>query len=109
MKKTLVSAYKNSIGERLKDELQEISHQPSDQLENNIKFERWATTWWQQLTVLLKRGVKERKHESFSGFNIFQVLVVAILTGLLWWKSDTAHLHDQVILISPNINLVSFN
>ncbi|XVF78170.1 hypothetical protein PTKIN_Ptkin14bG0108100 [Pterospermum kingtungense] len=98
VKQTLVSAYKSNIGEKLKDELQEISHHPSDQLENN-KFERWATTWCQQLTVLLQRGVKERKHESFSGLNIFQVLVVALLTGLLWWKSDIAHLQDQIALL----------
>ena len=96
MKKTLISAYKSNIGEKLKDELQEVSSHPPDQLENK-KFARWATTWWQQFTVLMQRGVKERKHESFSVFNIAEVLVVAALIGLLWWQSDIAHLQDQVI------------
>ena len=96
MKKTLISAYKSNIAEKLKNELQEVSNHPPDQLENK-KFARWATTWWQQFTVLLQRGVKERKHESFSGLHIAEVLLVAVLTGLLWWHSDIAHLQDQVI------------
>ncbi|XP_022717046.1 LOW QUALITY PROTEIN: ABC transporter G family member 9-like [Durio zibethinus] len=98
VKKTLISAYKTNIAEKLKDELQEISNHPPDVLENK-KFARWATTWWQQFTVLLQRGVKERKYESFSGFNIAEVLVVAVLVGLLWWQSDIAHLQDQVGLL----------
>ncbi|XWS27975.1 hypothetical protein CRYUN_Cryun25bG0026400 [Craigia yunnanensis] len=98
VKKTLISAYKSNIGEKLKDELQEVSSHPPDQLENK-KFARWSTTWWQQFTVLLQRGLKERKHESFSGFNIAEVLAVAVLTGLLWWRSDIAHLQDQIGLL----------
>ncbi|XVE80191.1 hypothetical protein DITRI_Ditri14bG0119800 [Diplodiscus trichospermus] len=98
VKKTLISAYKSNIAEKLRDEIQGVCDHPPDQLENK-KFGRWATTWWQQFTVLLKRGVKERKHESFSGFNIAEVLAVAVLTGLLWWQSDIAHLQDQIGLL----------
>ena len=60
------------------------------------KFARWSTTWWQQFTVLLSRGLKERKHESFSALKIGQVLVVSFLTGLLWSKSDISHIQDEV-------------
>ncbi|XVF18933.1 hypothetical protein REPUB_Repub11eG0066300 [Reevesia pubescens] len=98
VKETLISAYKTSIAEKLKHELQEVNNHPPDQLEKE-KFARWATTWWQQFTVLLQRGVKERKHESFSVFNIAEILVVAVLTGLLWWQSDIAHLQDQLGLL----------
>ncbi|KAK6229483.1 ABC transporter-like [Theobroma cacao] len=98
VKKALISAYMSNIAEKLKDELQEVRHRPPDQLENK-KFVRWATTWRQQFTVLLQRGVKERKHESFSGLNIAQVLVVAVLVGLMWWQSDIVHLQDQIGLL----------
>ncbi|XVF18927.1 hypothetical protein REPUB_Repub11eG0066000 [Reevesia pubescens] len=98
VKETLISAYKTSIAEKLKHELQEVNNHPPDQLEKE-KFARWAATWWQQFTVLLQRGVKERKHESFSVFNIAEILVVAVLTGLLWWQSDIAHLQDQLGLL----------
>lgn len=57
----------------------------------------WTTSWWEQFKVLLQRGLKERKHESFSGLRIFQVLSVAILSGLCWWHSKTSHLQDQVL------------
>lgn len=57
----------------------------------------WMTGWWEQFKVLLTRGLKERKHESYSGLKIFQVLSVSILSGLLWWQSDTSHIQDQVL------------
>ncbi|OMP04639.1 ABC transporter-like protein [Corchorus olitorius] len=98
VKKTLIAAYKSNIADKLKDEIEEIeSHSPQG-LEKK-KFARWATNWWQQFTILLQRGVKERKHESFASLNIFQVLIVAFLAGLLWWQSDIAHLQDQIGLL----------
>ncbi|GMJ05217.1 ATP-binding cassette G9 [Hibiscus trionum] len=95
VKKTLVSAYKTNIAKKLKEELKDNEDRRPDQTENK-KFERWPTTWWQQFTILLQRGLKERKHESFSMFNTAEVLAVAVLLGLLWWQSDIAHLQDQI-------------
>ncbi|KAK9004967.1 hypothetical protein V6N11_042417 [Hibiscus sabdariffa] len=95
VKKTLVLAYRSNIAEKLREELNNNVDRHPDQTENN-KFERWLTTWWQQFTVLLQRGVKERKHESFSVLNTAEVLAVAVLLGLLWWQSDIAHLQDQI-------------
>lgn len=57
---------------------------------------QWATSWWEQFKVLLRRGLRERKHESYSGLRIFQVLSVSILSGLMWWHSDNSHVQDQV-------------
>ncbi len=48
--------------------------------------------------MLFKRGLQERKHESYSGLRIFQVMSVSILSGLLWWRSDTSHIQDQVYI-----------
>jgi hypothetical protein len=96
VKQNLVSAYKRNLANKLKSEVQDnIDDQPQDGLTDQ-KVARWATTWWQQFSVLLRRGVKERKHDSFSGLKIAQVLVVAFLSGLLWWQSDVSHLQDQV-------------
>ncbi|KAJ6886895.1 hypothetical protein NC651_027290 [Populus alba x Populus x berolinensis] len=98
VKQNLVSAYKSNLANKLKSEVQDIDEQPQDGL-NDQKAARWATTWWQQFSVLLRRGVKERKHDSFSGLKIAQVLVVAFLSGLLWWQSDVSHLQDQMGLL----------
>ncbi|KAL6999470.1 hypothetical protein U1Q18_000631 [Sarracenia purpurea var. burkii] len=98
IKRTLISAFKSNLAYNLKTESQETGPRPHQELEA-AEFARWNTTWWQQFSVLLRRGVKERKHESFSPLKIGQVLVVAFLTGLLWWKSDVTHLQDQIGLL----------
>ncbi|CAN6558068.1 hypothetical protein EV1_007628 [Malus domestica] len=101
VKQNLALAYKNNLLDRLKTELQETnnSSQFQDGSAQNKKFGKWPTTWWQQFSVLLRRGMKERRHEAFSGLKIGQVLAVALLVGLLWWQSDIAHLQDQIGLL----------
>lgn len=98
VKKNLVSAYKTHIEDQLKAVLGETDFEPTrgDRTTDNKQFGRWATTWWQQFTVLFRRGLKERKHQSFSGLRVAQVLVVAVIVGLLWWQSDDANLQDKV-------------
>jgi hypothetical protein len=59
----------------------------------------WTTGWWTQFLVLLRRGLKERRHESFNKLRIFQVLSVASLAGLLWWRTPASHLQDRTALI----------
>ncbi|KHN36795.1 ABC transporter G family member 9 [Glycine soja] len=61
--------------------------------------EKWPTSWSQQFTVLLRRDIKERRHESFSALRVAQVFVVALISGLLWYKSDISHLQDQIGLL----------
>lgn len=67
----------------------------------------WSLTWWEQFNVLLKRTFKERCRDYFDYLRIIQATVVAILLGLLWWKSNTtteAHLRDQV-RVTPSFSL----
>lgn len=59
----------------------------------------WNTAWWQQFSVLLKRGLKARSQESFSHLKIVQVLVITCITSLIWWQSSTDNLQDQVSLM----------
>ncbi|WVZ94938.1 hypothetical protein U9M48_040764 [Paspalum notatum var. saurae] len=59
----------------------------------------WTTGWWTQFLVLLQRGLKERRHESFNKLRIFQVLSVATLAGLLWWRTPASHLQDRTALV----------
>ncbi|KAL0406831.1 UNVERIFIED_CONTAM: ABC transporter G family member 9 [Sesamum latifolium] len=94
IKQTLVASYKTNLLESVNAELA-----ADDQLQTSTddkQLRRWSNTWWDQFSVLFRRGIKERRHESFSGLKIGQVLAVAILTGLLWWQSDISHLQDQV-------------
>ncbi|GLT80805.1 hypothetical protein SLA2020_522240 [Shorea laevis] len=60
VKQTLISAYKTNLVEKSKAKLLEIENlaPPHDQAEIE-QFGHWSTTWWQQFTVLLRRGGKE--------------------------------------------------
>ncbi|XP_004297158.1 PREDICTED: ABC transporter G family member 21 [Fragaria vesca subsp. vesca] len=105
-KQFLVSSYKKNLHPALKAEIQQSQKDPAVVSSSSRTLSsrgsrdyEWTTSWWEQFIVLLQRGLKERKHESFSGLRIFQVMSVAILSGLCWWHSDTSHLQDQVGLL----------
>ncbi|CAL0333765.1 unnamed protein product [Lupinus luteus] len=99
-KHKLISAYKNHFNTNLKHSLDEIPDYGKSQGRfENKGVEKWPTTWWQQFYVLLRRYVKERKHESFSGLRVCQILLVSFIAGLLWYKSDISHLQDQIGLL----------
>nr|GMC74472.1 ABC transporter G family member 26 [Ipomoea batatas] len=62
----------------------------------------WTLSWWEQFLILSKRTYKERCRDYFDKLRLFQALGVAILLGLLWWKSVTAteaQLRDQIGLM----------
>ncbi|CAI9096319.1 OLC1v1032424C1 [Oldenlandia corymbosa var. corymbosa] len=100
----LVSSYKKNLYPALKDEIcrtsiQALAADPARVASPRNYDNQWTTSWWLQFKVLLSRGLKERKHESYSGLRIFQVMSVSILSGLLWWHSGTIHIQDQVGLL----------
>ncbi|MCL7038524.1 hypothetical protein MKW94_015286 [Papaver nudicaule] len=102
-KQYLIASYKKNLHDLLTTETKE--NYKDQKIPMQIKFpsrgseEQWTTTWWEQFKVLLQRGLKERKHESYSGLRIFQVMSVSILSGLLWWHSNPSHIQDQVGLL----------
>ncbi|KAG2706767.1 hypothetical protein I3760_05G117600 [Carya illinoinensis] len=102
-KQSLIASYKKNLYPALKADIHRNLTDPvlstSGILSSRGCENRWTTSWWEQFKVLLRRGLKERKHESYSGLKIFQVMSVSILSGLLWWKSDTSHIQDQVGLL----------
>ncbi|KAF5178590.1 Abc transporter g family member [Thalictrum thalictroides] len=98
VKHDLVSAYQNNVV-RLEGDAMEIGSSQVTDIVEDKRCGKWNTTWWQQFTVLLKRGLKERKHESFSTLKFAQVIVPAFLAGLLWWQCEMSNIHDRVGLL----------
>ncbi|KAI3939501.1 hypothetical protein MKW92_032296 [Papaver armeniacum] len=94
----LVSAYKTNLSARIKGEIPKIGNlQLSTKFEEQVdekQFSEWSTSWIQQFLALLKRDLKERKHESLSGMNVCQILIFSCICGLLWWQSSS--LQDQM-------------
>lgn len=99
VKEKLILAYKNDLASKMKVEMQEEGQSVVRHESESKEIQKWPTTWWQQFSVLLRRGLKERKHETFDFLKIAQVVVVAFIGGLLWWQSDLTHLQDQIGLL----------
>ncbi|XP_077235610.1 ABC transporter G family member 22-like [Tasmannia lanceolata] len=62
----------------------------------------WGPSWWEQYSILFWRGLKERRHDYLSCVRVTQVILTAIIVGLLWWKSDASSnikLQDQARLL----------
>ncbi|KAH0681705.1 ABC transporter G family member 21 [Solanum tuberosum] len=97
-KQSLISSYRKNIYPLLKEEINQSCNRPI-RSSSTSRDDQWTTSWWLQFKVLLGRGLKERKHEAYSGLRIFQVMSVSFLSGLLWWHCKTNHIMDQVGLL----------
>ncbi|KAM7487578.1 hypothetical protein LguiB_025062 [Lonicera macranthoides] len=99
-KQSLISSYKKILHPLLKAELH---RDPVRVLGGSSPLrscdDQWTSSWWIQFKVLLQRGLKERKHESYSALRVLQVMSVSVISGLLWWHSNTSHIQDQVGLL----------
>ncbi|KAM7279657.1 hypothetical protein ACFE04_006791 [Oxalis oulophora] len=75
----------------------------TEQLQLAVQVKKdWTLSWWSLFTIIYRRTFKERKRDYFDKLRLVQALGVALLSGLLWWKSktdDEAHLRDQVGLM----------
>lgn len=94
VKELLISSYDKNISTRLKTEL--FSSDVSSYNYAKDSPEKWCNSWWHQFKILLLRGLRERRFEAFNRLRIFQVLSVAILGGLLWWRTPPSHIDDRV-------------
>lgn len=65
----------------------------------NMNITISLSNWFNQFSVLLKRSIKERKHESFNPLRVFQVVAAALLAGLMWWHSDYRDVQDRLGLL----------
>ncbi|KAG0515046.1 hypothetical protein BDA96_10G245400 [Sorghum bicolor] len=78
---------------------------PTEQLRLALrarKDHRRSIGWFQQFAVLSRRTFRERTSDYLDKMRLAQAVGVALLLGLLWWKSQTgneAQLRDQVGLI----------
>ncbi|KAG8375225.1 hypothetical protein BUALT_Bualt10G0078200 [Buddleja alternifolia] len=100
----LISAYDKNISTRLKTELcssdvSSYNYTKETSTRNDVKSEKWCTTWWYQFKILLLRGLRERRFEAFNRLRIFQVISVAILGGLLWWQTPPSHIDDRIAML----------
>ncbi|XP_038899018.1 ABC transporter G family member 25 [Benincasa hispida] len=103
MKQTLITSYNTLLAPRVKAACMETS-----MLLETMTRERKSSTntckasvvsWCNQLSILLQRNLKERKHETFNALRVFQVITAAMLAGLMWWHSDFRDIQDRLGLL----------
>ncbi|KAK2991789.1 hypothetical protein RJ640_004886, partial [Escallonia rubra] len=96
--KYLQRKYKTELEPKEKEENHRKAKTP-EHLRLAIQVKKdWTITWWEQFRILSKRTFRERWRDYFDKLRLIQSLGVAVLLGLLWWKSSTrteAQLRDQ--------------
>ncbi|KAL3525271.1 hypothetical protein ACH5RR_013643 [Cinchona calisaya] len=94
--------FKVQLEPKEKNENHQMS-KTSEQLQLAIQIKKdWTLTWIDQFKILLKRTYRERCRDYFDTIRLIQALLIAILLGLLWWKSNyktEAQLRDQIGLM----------
>ncbi|KAK1311462.1 ABC transporter G family member 26 [Acorus calamus] len=94
--------YKTELEPKEKEEIHR-SRKASRQLQMAVQVKKdWTLSWMEQFIILAKRTYRERWRDYFDVLRLIQAIGVAVLLGLLWWKSKSgteAQLRDQVGLL----------
>ncbi|OAE22674.1 hypothetical protein AXG93_2675s1070 [Marchantia polymorpha subsp. ruderalis] len=103
VKKILKEAYiahivQESKTESMSRELKPKTFQEMESYHDTVSKREWSTSWPQQFAILSRRALKERRHDSFSAPRILETLLVAVISGLIWWDSSDK-IEDQVGLL----------
>ncbi|XP_004498150.1 ABC transporter G family member 26-like [Cicer arietinum] len=96
--KYLQLKYKTLLEPKEKENHRGVNTPEHLQVAIQVKKE-WTLSWLDQFVILSKRTYRARCKDYFDKLRLVQALGVALLLGLLWWKSSTnteAQLRDQV-------------
>ncbi|WOL11853.1 ABC transporter G family member 25-like [Canna indica] len=104
VKKTLISSYNTLLAPKVKERLGTAVTRDSAQTGKEMPKERGrkdysSISWFAQLSILLRRSLKERRHESFNSLRVFQVMAAAVLSGAMWWRSNIHDVQDRLGLL----------
>ncbi|RDY08100.1 ABC transporter G family member 26, partial [Mucuna pruriens] len=100
--KYLQLKYKDTLEPKEKEENHGAANTPEHlQLAIQVKKD-WTVSWLDQFVILYKRTFRARCKDYFDKLRLVQALGIALLLGLLWWRSSTnteAQVRDQVGLM----------
>ncbi|KAJ0976924.1 hypothetical protein J5N97_012398 [Dioscorea zingiberensis] len=106
VKQSLVTSYNKLLAPKVKERINSALTKETVQtgMERGNEKEKQqkdycSISWFNQFTVLLHRGLKERRHESFNSLRIFQVMAAAFLAGFMWWHSNIHNVQDRLGLL----------
>ncbi|WJX37406.1 ABC transporter G member 26 [Trifolium repens] len=96
--KYLQLKYKTLLEPKAKESHRGVNIPEHLQVAIQVKKE-WTLSWLDQFVILSRRTFKARSKDYLDKLRLFQAIGVALMLGLLWWKSSTnteAQLRDQV-------------
>ncbi|KAK1322872.1 ABC transporter G family member 25 [Acorus calamus] len=106
MKQSLVASYNKFLAPRFKacisdkteveDDVHTGRQTPQDQQD---PINHYSIRWTDQFAILLRRSLKERRHEAFNYLRVTQVMAAAVLAGLMWWRNDIRDVRDRLGLL----------
>nr|GMD75774.1 ABC transporter G family member 25 [Ipomoea batatas] len=108
VKQTLISSYNTLLAPKVKEALCLETTTPKEANLSNGATHNYPpcndngcgfSSFLNQLTILLQRGLKERRHETFNSLRVFQVVAAALLAGAMWWHSDYLDVQDRLGLL----------
>lgn len=105
VKQQLMASYNTAVAPKVKASItaglaDNASHQNADDTPPAESCSgAYATSWRTQFAVLLRRSLKERRHETFTSLRLFQILAPALVAGAMWWRSSPLATQDRLGLL----------
>lgn len=105
VKQTLISTYNNVLAPKVKAACLESTNIVPKEIMNKGTYtcasskRSCISNWFNQFSILLQRGLKERRHETFNYLRVFQVIAASLLAGSMWWHSDYRDIQDRLGLL----------
>ncbi|TMW99192.1 hypothetical protein EJD97_002921 [Solanum chilense] len=105
VKQTLISTYNNVLAPKVKAACLESTNIVPKEIMNKGTYTcasskgSCISNWFNQFSILLQRGLKERRHETFNYLRVFQVIAASLLAGSMWWHSDYRDIQDRLGLL----------
>ncbi|WOL12910.1 ABC transporter G family member 25-like isoform X1 [Canna indica] len=103
VKQLLISSYNRVLAPKVNEGLPSATKDATligrDTSVGREKKDKSSISWFSQFSILLRRSLKERRHESFNSLRVFQVMATAVLSGSMWWHSSIRDVQDRLGLL----------
>ncbi|XP_062182788.1 ABC transporter G family member 25-like [Phragmites australis] len=104
VKQSLISSYNKVLAPRVKASINagvSAEHAQNGSGGEQLPTESCSgcTSWGNQFAILLRRSLKERRHETFTSLRMFQIIAPALVAGAMWWRSSPLAVQDRLGLL----------
>ncbi|KAE8804495.1 hypothetical protein D1007_19533 [Hordeum vulgare] len=102
VKQSLVASYGRVLAPKVKAAIATGAHTDDGHghaAEQPLESCSGCTSWTNQFAILLRRSLKERRHETFTSLRLFQIIAPAVVAGAMWWRSTPLEVQDRMGLL----------